>query len=133
MSMQLLFQGVCAQDTTTTDGHLLDRFLTHRDETAFALLLKRHGPMVLGLCRRLLRNESDAEEAFQAAFLVLILKARTLTGRAMLGDWLHVVARHTALKARTAAARRREKEQTAARSEPALPDARQDELLPRLD
>ena len=67
-----------------SDAALLRRFLG-RDDAAFAALMSRHGPMVLGVCRRLLRHEQEAEDAFQAAFLVLAGKARTLTGAASVG------------------------------------------------
>src|SRR5687768_2285102 len=83
-----------------TDGELLTRFLARRDEAAFEVLVRRHGPMVLAVCRRALGCSADAEDAFQATFLVLLRKAPGLTSRPTLGDWLHGVARHTALKAR---------------------------------
>jgi RNA polymerase sigma factor (sigma-70 family) len=92
--------------------------------------------MVVGVCRRLLGNATDVEDAFQATFLVLLHKARSLTARAILGDWLHQVARHTAMKARVAGARRRVKEQSAARPESAPADAapgEHNEWLARLD
>src|SRR5438132_9414368 len=92
------------------DGQLLERFLAGRDETAFAALVRRHGPMVLGVCRRLLRNEADAEDAFQATFLVLVKKAHTIVPRHLVGNWLYGVACNAARKARTAAARRSERE-----------------------
>jgi RNA polymerase sigma factor (sigma-70 family) len=100
-----------------TDGQLLSQFLAQRDETAFATLVRRHGPMVLGVCQRILGNAADAEDAFQATFLVLVRKATSLTSRTVLGAWLHCVARRTALNARRVAARRRLKEEAMARPE----------------
>ena len=89
------------------DDQLLDRFLATRDGAAFEALMARHGPIVLRICRGVLRNPSDAEDAFQATFLVLVKKARTLRGRANLGGWLHLVAYRVAIQANAAAARRR--------------------------
>jgi RNA polymerase sigma factor (sigma-70 family) len=94
-----------------TDGQLLGQFVAHRDEGAFAALLRRHGPMVLAVCRRLLRHTQDAEDAFQATFLVLARKAPSVRDREAVGSWLYGVARLAALKARSLNARRREKEQ----------------------
>jgi RNA polymerase sigma factor (sigma-70 family) len=99
------------------DGELLARFLAHRDETAFAELVRRHGPMVFAVCRRVAGNPHDADDAFQATFIVLARKARALTGEPALGAWLHGVAHRAALKARAVAAKRRTKEAAAARPE----------------
>src|SRR5262249_16271499 len=93
-----------------TDAQLLDRFVTGRDAEAFAELVRRHGPMVYGVCRRRLHNHADAEDAFQATFLVLARKARSLGRPESLGSWLDGAAYRTALKARAGAGRRREQE-----------------------
>src|SRR5262245_60813243 len=93
-----------------TDGQLLEGFIARRDEDAFEALLSRHGPMVRGVCRRVLRNEADADDAFQATFLVLVRKAAEVRPRELVGNFLYGVAYRTALKARAAAARRRAKE-----------------------
>src|SRR5262249_56640843 len=90
------------------------------------------GPMVLGVCRRVAGNLDDADDAFQAAFLVLVRKAAGLAGRDTVGDWLCGVAHRTALKARAVAAKRRVKEAAAARSE-ADPHAGRDELAEVID
>jgi RNA polymerase sigma factor (sigma-70 family) len=93
-----------------TDGPLLEQFVRGRDEAAFAELVGRHGPMVLAVCRRVLRHEQDAEDAFQATFLVLAKKAGSVRRPEALGCWLYEVAYHVALRARAAAARRRQEE-----------------------
>jgi polysaccharide export outer membrane protein len=94
-----------------TDGQLLDRFLARREEAAFEALVQRHGPMVLGVCQRVLHNAHDAEDAFQATFLVLVRKAASIVPRERVGNWLYGVAHRTALKAKGDAARRRAREQ----------------------
>jgi RNA polymerase sigma factor (sigma-70 family) len=83
-----------------TDEVLLERYTSHRDEAAFAVLVRRHGPLVLGTCRRLLQHEQDAEDAFQAVLCVLARRARSIHHRAALGVWLHAVAYRIACKAR---------------------------------
>src|SRR5207245_903095 len=93
-----------------TDGTLLERFLSRHDEAAFAALVRRHGPMVLGVCRRLLRDPHDAEDAFQATFLVAVRKASSVRPRDLFGNWLYGVAYRTALEARARIARRRARE-----------------------
>jgi RNA polymerase sigma factor (sigma-70 family) len=92
------------------DGTLLGSFIEHRDQAAFEALVCRHGPMVLGVCRRILENHHDAEDAFQATFLVLVHKAHTIRPRTMVGNWLHGVATQTALKARQRMTRHRTRE-----------------------
>lgn len=89
-----------------SDAELLSTFVAARSELAFAEMVRRHGPMVWGVCRRIVRHQQDAEDCYQATFLVLIRKADTVLPRARLGAWLYGVAYHTALKARQIAARR---------------------------
>jgi RNA polymerase sigma factor (sigma-70 family) len=116
------------------DGELLGRFIERHDETALAALARRHGPMVWGVCRRLLSHH-DAEDAFQATFLVLVRKAASIRSGEMLGSWLYGVARQTALLARRTAARRRAREVQVAEMHD-IEAARQDqwpELRPLLD
>jgi serpin B len=83
-----------------SDAELLERFVQSRDEAAFEVFVWRHGPLVLGVCRRVLRHEQDTEDAFQATFLALARKAHTLTDRAAVAPWLHRVALRIALEAR---------------------------------
>src|SRR5882724_9361061 len=93
-----------------SDAQLLDSFIAHRDEVAFEVLVRRHGPMVMGVCRRVLRSHHDAEDAFQATFLVLARKAAALTARGFVANWLYGVAYNTARKAKAAATKRRVRE-----------------------
>src|SRR5262249_36405787 len=92
---------------SATDAYLLGRFAGHREEDAFAALVRRHGPMVLAVCRRVLKDEHLSEDAFQATFLVLARKASSISKPAVLGGWLYRVAYHIALRARRQADRRR--------------------------
>jgi RNA polymerase sigma factor (sigma-70 family) len=134
--VQHLRRIVLTRDTESkTDAELLDRFLTRREETAFAALLRRHGPMVLGVCRRVLRDPHDAEDAFQATFLVLVRKAATISRRELVGNWLYGVAYRTALEARTAAVRRRlrERQVHAMPETPFTPQESWNDLQPVLD
>src|SRR5438067_13826231 len=90
----------------SSDGQLLERFIKTRDESAFAALVDRHGPMVLSVCRRLLHGAHDADDVFQAVFLVLVRKAKSIGKPELLANWLYGVACRTALKARGEAIRR---------------------------
>jgi RNA polymerase sigma factor (sigma-70 family) len=118
-----------------TDGQLLESFISHRDSDALDALVRRHAPMVWGVCRRVLRNHHDAEDAFQAAFLVLVRKASSIAPREMVGNWLYGVAYQTALKARATAAKRVGRErQVANMPDPATQKQDcNDELLAVLD
>jgi RNA polymerase sigma factor (sigma-70 family) len=89
-----------------SEGALLERYVAGGDEAAFAALVARHGPMVLGVCRRVLRDERDVEDAFQATFLVLVRRAAVIRDGERVGRWLHGVAHHVAVRARAHAARR---------------------------
>jgi RNA polymerase sigma factor (sigma-70 family) len=99
------------------DDTLLDRFVDQRDAAAFEELVHRHGPMVMGVCRRVLGRTADAEDAFQATFLVLLRKAGTFGRRGSLAGWLYTAAHRVALRARASAARRRECERDAMKSQ----------------
>jgi RNA polymerase sigma factor (sigma-70 family) len=117
-----------------TDGQLLGCFIDHRDAAPFAAILKRHGPMVWGVCRRLLPHH-DAEDAFQATFLVLVRKAASVLPRGMVANWLYGVAHRVALHSRRTTARRRSRErQVTPMPEPGVAEQEPwHDLLPLLD
>jgi RNA polymerase sigma factor (sigma-70 family) len=117
------------------DGQLLDGFKTAHEQVAFAALVRRHGSMVLNVCRRVLHNDSDAEDAFQATFLVLARKAGGIGKRDALAAWLHKVAHRVALRAKTERTLRQEREQqaTARLGEDPLATITGRELLTALD
>src|SRR5437899_255552 len=115
-----------------TDSELLGRYIEHSDPEAFETLFYRHCSMVYGVCVRTIGEAPDAEDAFQATFLVLARKASSVRPREMVGNWLYGVAYRTALRARAMNAKRRAKEQAAVKP---LSPSRDDweELLPLLD
>ena len=119
----------------TSDAGLLARFVRSRDAAALEALVHRHGPMVWGVCRRLLASLHDAEDAFQATFLVLVRRSASVRSGDQVANWLHGVARQTALKARSAAARRlaREKSMADLPEPTAAPEEFWDDLRPVLD
>ncbi len=133
-AIEQLRRAVLHDGAALTDGELLGRFIEHRDGDAFAALVRRHAAMVWGVCRRLLHHH-DAEDAFQAAFIVLVRKAASVVPREMVANWLYGVAHQAALQARRTAARRAAREkQVTAMPEPAV--AGQDpcpDLRPLLD
>jgi RNA polymerase sigma factor (sigma-70 family) len=96
------------------DGQLLERYLSRRDEAAFEALVDLHGPMVLGLCRRMLRDPRDVEDAFQATFLILVRKASSIRDPSHLSNWLYGVAYRVSVRARANTIRRRDRETTVA-------------------
>src|SRR5438105_1028741 len=83
------------------DGQLLERYVLRRDDSAFTALVERYGSLVLGVCQRVLHHAHDAEDAFQATFMVLARRAAELDRRGPLGNWIYAVAYRTALKARS--------------------------------
>jgi RNA polymerase sigma factor (sigma-70 family) len=113
---QLRRAALRADGAGRTDGQLLDEFLRGRDQAAFAALVRRHGPMVLGVCRRVLRHRADADDAFQVTFLVLLRKAATLAHKERVANWLFGTAYRAALE--TKAARRHKERQVSTMPEP---------------
>jgi RNA polymerase sigma factor (sigma-70 family) len=131
-----LYQFVRQQETCgLTDGQLVARFLVNREDSAFTALVHRHGPMVLNVCRRVLQNVHDTEDAFQATFLVLAVKAATIAPRDAVGAWLYGVACRTAQKAKSMTAKRRLKERQARdmSRDPVTPEQGWEEWHPLLD
>ena len=118
--------------TGFSDAQLLERFVSGHDAAAFEALVARHGPMVLSVCRGILKDPNDAEDAFQATFLILVKKSGTFRGHVALGPWLYQVAHRVAIRANAAAARRRECErqagQMAAASSTSTPSAPDEQL-----
>lgn len=99
-------------ESADSDGQLLHRFITHREEAAFTTLVQRHGPLVWGVCRRVLRDVSQAEDSFQATFLVLVRKAASIVKRDSLRSWLYSVAFSIAQRARARAERQASRERS---------------------
>jgi RNA polymerase sigma factor (sigma-70 family) len=112
-----------AEGADLTDGQLLESFVRRQGSAALEALVRRHAAMVWGVCRRILQHHHDAEDAFQATFLVLIRKAASITPKETVGNWLYGVAHQTALKARATRAKRRRREaQQTTIPEPAVVD-----------
>jgi len=117
-----------------TDRQLVDRFLARREEAAFETIVRRHGAMVYRVCWRVLRQPQDTEDAFQATFLVLAQKLRTVRNHDSLASWLHGVAHRVALQAKGRSASRRYHEQHATITQVMRPgDLSAEELLAVLD
>ena len=115
---------------TENDRALLEAFAHGGDEEAFAEIVRRHGPLVLGVCRRILGNVQDAEDAFQATFLVLARKASSVAWRESIKNWLHGVACRIAMKARGKTIKRQQLARTSAHNPPAPPADAWSELRP---
>src|SRR5262249_49697258 len=131
--VQHLRTAVRREGAGLTDGQLVQRFVAHREEAAFEALVRRHGGGGVGVCRAVLGNPHDAEDAFQATFLVLVRKAGSIASRELLANWLYGVAYHTALKARAVTAKRRVREkQVKQMPEPTVPKAADGHELQRL-
>jgi RNA polymerase sigma factor (sigma-70 family) len=128
-------ESLIPEHSCLNDEDLLEAFLARREEAAFEALVRRHGPMILGVCRRILHDRHSAEDAFQATFMVFIQKASSISKREQLANWLYGVALRTSLQARNKAARRQIKERgvvDVAHKQIAADEAMQ-EMLPLLD
>src|SRR5438105_7874532 len=112
--LRRLTRGMAAETLQDqSDRQLVERLLAGRDEAVFEAVVRRHGPMVYRVCWRVLRHEQDTEDAFQATFLILAKRLRTVRRHASLASWLHGVAHRLALKAGARAATRRRHERKA--------------------
>jgi RNA polymerase sigma factor (sigma-70 family) len=121
--IEYLRRAVVHDAAGTTDGQLLGKFIDAKDEAAFAALVRRHAPMVWGVCNRMLSSQHDAEDAFQASFLVLVRKGASLPDKETVGNWLYGVAHQTAVRMRALAAKRSVRErQMAIMPEPTSAD-----------
>jgi RNA polymerase sigma factor (sigma-70 family) len=126
--------GLLHRTPERSDAQLLEDHIVRRDAAALEAIVRRHGPMVWGVCRRLLASHHDAEDAFQATFLVMVRKAASVRHREQLANWLHGVARQTALKARATAGRKAARErQVSEMPEHAAHPETSNELRPMLD
>ena len=133
-AIQQLRTALGRDEAEMTDGELLYLFLNGGDNAALAALVRRHAPMVWGVCRRLLRSDHDAEDAFQATFLVLVRKAASVKPREAVGNWLYGVAHQTAVRMRATAMKRAgREEQVVDMPEMVVEKASHNDLLPLLD
>jgi RNA polymerase sigma factor (sigma-70 family) len=119
-SLQRLFSAGTLSGSA--ERQLLQRFLVERDEAAFEAILARHGPMVVGVCRRVLNDPHEVEDAFQATFLILVRRARDIRDQDLLGPWLYGVAHRVAVRARAVASRRSDHERHVPVERAAQPD-----------
>lgn len=133
--IQRLRQVVVQSGAGMTDSRLLDLYVRQKDDAALAGLIRRHGPMVWGVCHRILRNHHDAEDAFQATFLVLVRKVATIRQKELVANWLYGVARQTAIRAKVATFKRvmRERQVTEMPEREAVQPKFQDDLELLLD
>ena len=130
-----LLRRIVVQSGAWTDSRMLDLYVRQKDDAALAALIGRHGPMVWGVCHRILRNHHDVEDAFQATFLVLVRKAATIRQKELVANWLYGVARQTAIRAKVAAFKRamRERQVTEMPERESVQPKFQDDLERLLD
>jgi DNA-directed RNA polymerase specialized sigma24 family protein len=134
-AQQALLKAIGQQTVESlSDGQLLERFVAGQDQQAFEGLVRRHGPMVLGVCQRILQDRHDAEDACQAAFFVLARKAASIRAQESIGGWLYQVAYRVAVRARAAMQRRAEErwavDMAHAEAGPAVHEDEDDRLVP---